>query len=97
MENKMELIERYLNETGKYLPRKNREDILAEIKSYLEDTLDERTDGKPTAEDVVTLLKESGSPRKMAASYAPEGQYLVGPSHRCSTAGLGHLHLGSQW
>ncbi len=76
----MELIERYLNETGKYLPRKNRADILAEIKSHLEDTLDERTDGKPTDEDVVALLKETGSPQKMAASYAPQGQYVVGPA-----------------
>lgn len=79
MEEKMELIERYLHETGKYLTRKNRDDILAEIRSHLEDTLDERTGGKPTEEDVVALLKETGSPRKMAASYAPQGQYVVGP------------------
>jgi hypothetical protein len=79
MEDKMELIERYLHETGKYLAKKNREDILAEIRSHLEDTLDERTGGKPTEEDVVALLKETGSPRKMAASYAPHRQYMVGP------------------
>lgn len=76
----MELIERYLNETGKHLPRKNREDILAEIKSHLEDTLDERTGGKPSDDDAITLLKETGSPQKMAASYAPQGQYVVGPA-----------------
>lgn len=76
----MELIERYLYQVGKHLPRKNRDDILAEIKSHLEDTLDERTGGKPTDEDVVMLLKETGSPQKMAASYAPQGQYLVGPA-----------------
>lgn len=76
----MELIERYLHQVGKYLPRKNREDILAEIKSHLEDTLDERTGGSPTDEDVVALLQETGSPQKMAASYAPQGQYVVGPA-----------------
>ncbi|PKO01049.1 MAG: hypothetical protein CVU42_00980 [Chloroflexi bacterium HGW-Chloroflexi-4] len=76
----MELIERYLNETGKHLPRKNRVDILAEIRSHLEDTLDERTNGKPSDDDVVALLKETGSPQKMAASYAPQGQYVVGPA-----------------
>jgi len=75
----MELVDRYLQEVGKYLPRKNREDILAEIRSYLEDTLDERTGGKPAEADVIALLKESGSPQKTAASYAPEGQYVVGP------------------
>ncbi len=76
----MELIERYLHQVGKHLPGKNREDILAEIKSHLEDTLDERTGGKPTDEDVVALLLETGSPQKIAASYAPQGQYLVGPT-----------------
>ena len=43
----MELIERYLNEVRKHLPAKGREDILAEIKSHLEDTLDERTEENP--------------------------------------------------
>ena len=76
----MELIDRYLHEVGRYLPKKNREDILAEIRSYLEDKLDERTNGKPSEEDVVEFLKEEGSPQKMAASYAPEGQYVIGPS-----------------
>ncbi len=76
----MELIERYLYQVGKHLARKNREDILAEIKSHLEDTLDERTGGSPTDEDVVVLLQETGSPQKMAASYAPQGQYVVGPT-----------------
>lgn len=76
----MELIERYLNEVGKHLIKKNRQDILAEIRSHLEDTLDERTGGNPTEEDVVALLKETGTPRKMAASYSPEGQYVIGPT-----------------
>lgn len=76
----MELIERYLHAVGKYLPRKNREDILAEIRSHLEDTLDERTGGNLSEEDVVALLQETGSPQKMAASYAPQGQYVVGPA-----------------
>jgi hypothetical protein len=80
MEDKMELIERYLFETGRHLPRKNREDILAEIRSFLEDKLDESAAGKPTEDDVVKLLQETGSPQKMAASYAPEGQYVIGPS-----------------
>ena len=76
----MDLVERYLNEVGKHLTKKNRQDILAEIRSHLEDTLDERTGGNPTEEDVVALLKETGSPRKMAASYAPENQYVIRPA-----------------
>lgn len=75
----MKYIERYLHQVGKYLPGKSREDILAEIKSHLEDTLDERTSGNPTEEDEIALLTETGSPRKIAASYAPQGQYVIGP------------------
>ncbi len=76
----MELIERYLHQVGKNLPRNGRADILAEIRSHLEDTLDERTAGKPTEEAEVALLKETGSPRKMAESYSSKGNYVIGPA-----------------
>ena len=75
----MSLIERYLNEVGKYLPAKNKEDILEELRSHLSDTLDERVKGEATEEDVAALLKETGSPQKIAASYPGSRQYLVGP------------------
>lgn len=80
MEEEMELIERYLHEVGRSLPKKNREDILAEIRSDLEDRLEERSQGNAKEEDVVALLQEYGSPQKVAASYAPDGQYLIGPA-----------------
>jgi hypothetical protein len=76
----MELIDRYVHEVGRHLPRKNREDIKAELKSTLADTLDDRVEGEPTKEDVEQLLKEFGSPQQVAASYWPQGQYLIGPS-----------------
>ena len=75
----MNLIERYLHEVRRYLPAKNREDILAEIRSHLTDTLDERVKGEPGEEDMASLLKEMGSPRKLAASYPGGEQYLIGP------------------
>ena len=75
----MDLIERYLHKVGRYLPGKNRADILAELRSHLSDTLDERVQGEPGEEDVVALLKETGSPRKIAASYPGTRQYLIGP------------------
>lgn len=74
------LIDRYLNEVGRYLPPKNREDILAELRSLLNDTLEGRIQDEPGEEDIVSLLKELGPPQKVAASYAPEGQYLIGPA-----------------
>jgi hypothetical protein len=75
----MELIDRYVQEVGRHLPRKNRSDIQAELQSTLVDTLEARVEGEPGREDEVELLKEFGPPQKVAASYWPEGQYLIGP------------------
>jgi hypothetical protein len=75
----MELIDRYIYEVGRYLPRKNRADIQAELRSLLSDTLEARVKGEATEDDVVALLKEFGPPAKVAGSYRPESQYLIGP------------------
>jgi hypothetical protein len=75
----MNLIDRYIAEIGKHLPRKNRADIEAEIRSTLEDMLEERSGGKPADEAIVMgLLKEYGSPREVAATYKNH-PYLIGP------------------
>ena len=76
----MELIERYVYEVGRHLSRKNRADIQVELKSTLVDTLEDRVAGEPSQEDEIQLLKEFGPPQKVAASYWPQGQYLIGPS-----------------
>lgn len=77
----MKLIDRYTAEVGKHLPGKNRADIEAEIRSTLEDMLEERSvqSGKPVDDALVSeLLKEYGSPKKVAASYGAK-QFLIGP------------------
>ena len=76
----MNLIDKYITEVGKHLPRKNRADIEAEIRSTLEDMLDERkpTEGPADEATVMELLKEYGSPREVAATYKTH-QYLIGP------------------
>ncbi len=76
----MELIERYLHQVGRYLPRKNREDILGEMRSTLADALEDQAGDNPTEADVIAMLKTYGAPHTMAAKYYPEGQYLVGPT-----------------
>ena len=68
----MDIINRYISEIGKLLPRKNRADIEAEIKSTLEDMLEERSHGKQDQNEqeiIIDLLKEYGSPETVAASY----------------------------
>jgi hypothetical protein len=75
----MELIDRYVSAVGRQLPRNKRADIEAELRSALTDSLEARSQGEPTQDQVVAVLKEFGKPEKVAASYWPEGQYLVGP------------------
>ncbi|HSB01059.1 MAG TPA: hypothetical protein VLE49_10445, partial [Anaerolineales bacterium] len=76
----MNLIDKYIAEVGKHLPRRNRADIEAEIRSTLEDMLEERKQAQGTLDDaaLIELLKEYGAPRKVAESYVGP-RYLVGP------------------
>ncbi len=78
----MNLIDNYVSEVGRRLPPKIRADIEAEIRSALEDMLEERSKNaaRPVDNEMIfDVLKEYGDPDKVAASYLPE-RYLVGPS-----------------
>ena len=75
------LIDNYVSEIGRRLPRRTRKDIEAEIRSILQDMLDERSQktGKPVDEEMtLEVLKAYGAPEKVAATYQGE-RYLVGP------------------
>lgn len=78
----MKLINRYVTEVGKRLPLvKGRKDIENELRSTLEDMLEDRAQksGKSADESLeVELLKEYGAPQKMAEPYNPT-PYLIGP------------------
>ena len=78
----MNLIDRYVTEVGKNLPLfKGHEDIEKELRSTLEDMLEDRvsTTGHMRDEAMeIALLKEYGSPQKVAATYNPH-PYLIGP------------------
>jgi hypothetical protein len=76
----MNIIDKYITEVGKHLPRKQRADIEAEIRSTLEDMLEERKQSEGPADEatVIALLKEYGSPREVAESYTGP-HYLIGP------------------
>ena len=77
-----ELVERYVHQVGRYLPNKEREEIQAELRSQIQDQLDDRYEGAPTETDVAAVLKELGDPRRM------NQQQDVGPK------GIGVLSLG---
>ena len=78
----MNLIDRYVSEVGKHLPLLNgREDIEKELKSTLEDMLEDRAQNSGQARDEameIEVLKEYGSPQKVAQTYNPH-PYLIGP------------------
>ena len=76
----MNMIDRYVHEVGRHLPRKNRTDIQAELHSLLVDMLEDRAGPEASENEVAELLKEHGSPKAVAASYYPEGQFLIGPA-----------------
>lgn len=73
-----EMIDRYVNEVGQYLPRKTRADIEMELRSLLLDTLEEQSGGEPTPKIAAELLREFGHPEDIAAQYRPE-EFLIGP------------------
>lgn len=78
----MNLIDRYVAEVGKNLPLlKGREDIEKELKSTLEDMLEDRAQSTGRTRDEameIEVLKEYGSPQKVAMTYNPH-PYLIGP------------------
>lgn len=78
----MNLIDRYVAEVGRHLLLvKGRKDIEKELRSTLEDMLEERAQaaGKPADEAMQTeMLKEYGAPHKVAETYNPN-PYLIGP------------------
>lgn len=78
----MNLIDKYVAEVGKHLPLlKGREDVEKELKSTLEDMLEDKAEqaGRPRDEAMeIELLKEYGSPQEIASSYNAH-PYLIGP------------------
>ncbi len=77
-----DIFQRYAAEVGRRIPLRGREDIQREILATLEDRLDDRLEESgraATMEDAVALLRETGHPRKTAASYAGNA-FLIGPA-----------------
>jgi len=74
-----DLVERYIHQVGRYLPPKGRAEIEAELRSLIQDQLDDRFGGSASPEEISSVLVEFGDPYQMATSYHKE-QYLIGPA-----------------
>lgn len=74
-------IDRYVAQVGRSLPQNKRSDIEKEIRSLIEDMLEDRgqSEGRAVDEEMtLAVLQEMGEPEKVAAGYLPE-KYLIGP------------------
>ncbi len=66
----MELLDRYLLQIEKFLPLKDREDIIQELKSLLLEDLDNRMmEGGNQDDNLYQVIKEYGEPREVALRY----------------------------
>jgi hypothetical protein len=76
----MSLIERYLHEVERNLPRRLRADVSRELRSSIEDSVDARATDGPGGRDAAVLgvLCEYGPPAEIARSYLPQ-RYIIGP------------------
>jgi len=73
----MNLIDIYVEEVAKRLPEKNREDIILELRSTIEDML-------PTdynEDDEKRVLEKLGSPVSLANGYLDRPMHLIGPRY----------------
>ena len=78
----MNLIDRYVHQIGKRLPKKQRADVEAELRSLLSDMVEDRAQTKVDKADeeiIIDVLREFGSPSQVADSYQPRKNYLIGP------------------
>lgn len=87
-----DMVERYVHQVGRYLPKQERDEVQAELRSLIHDQLEDRFPPNPTNDQIAAVLTELGDPRKMAASYGGQ-QYLVGPALYPTMMGV----LGQGW
>jgi hypothetical protein len=79
--NKDTLVDRYLAAVSDLLPAKLRKDTITEIRSLIQDALDDRSKAEgrePDDKMMEAVLNEFGSPEKIVSPYLPE-KYLIGP------------------
>ena len=77
----MELLERYLQAVKFWLPKKQQDDILAELKEDIESEMEEMESGlgrKMTGSEMEALLKRRGRPMMVAMRFQPK-RFLIGP------------------
>jgi hypothetical protein len=77
----MELLDRYLNAVKFWLPKPQRQDIIAELSEDIRSEVEEREAGlgrRLSDDELAAILKRRGSPFAAAQRFLPE-RHLIGP------------------
>ncbi len=75
------MIDKYLYTIGRYLSPKSKDEILKEIEVNLYDALEEQYgEGQPTEDQIETVIRQLGHPKKVAESYMDSPRSLIGPT-----------------
>ncbi len=78
----MELLDRYLHAIEFWLPKRQKQDIIAELSEDLRSQIEEQETElgrKLNDDEVEAILKRCGSPVEVASRYLPQN-YLIGPT-----------------
>src|SRR5215468_801147 len=78
----MGLVDRYLHSVEFWLPKEQQKDILAELSEDIRCEIEEKERAKGqklTDPEIEALLKQRGSPFRVAGRYLPQ-RYLIGPA-----------------
>lgn len=79
-----DLLERYVYAVASNLPKGERQDVARELRSLIEDMVEERAGvASPAAEEgaLVEVLRDLGQPALVAERYGQPRPYLVGPTY----------------
>lgn len=75
----MSLVDRYIYAVSKRLPQKQRADIEKEIRTLIDDMLEEYSQEETEEGRVSKVLLALGDPEKLADNYRESKRYLIGP------------------
>ena len=78
-----DMIERYVYQASRHMPRPGREDAVKELRALIADMLNERANGlPPTKKQLEAVFVELGSPEEFGAKYKnTEGRVLIGKAY----------------
>ena len=94
------LLETYVADVVRRLPRRQRADVAFELRSLLREELEGRAAAlgrNPDAEITTTLLTEFGAPVDVADRYRPAGFTVIRPADAPGFARVAFIGVGVQW